>query len=158
VQRWSASEALGALPEVWCSGESSDAFCSLKPILNHGHRSQDAPNYKPGLYACLACAILNIILVGILSVNFRRLNGQADRGERELEDSDVSVTEVRCRSYMQETDVIAGGLSTGFPLHVLRCYGGTVGLVISYSCLALGSSEIVPDNDFRLTKQSAAPC
>jgi len=28
--------------------------------------------------------------VGILSLNFRRLNAQADRGERELETSDVS--------------------------------------------------------------------
>lgn len=62
-------------------------------MLTIVNRSQDAPNYRPGLYACLACAVMNIILVGILSLNFRRLNGQADRGEKELEDSDVSEPE-----------------------------------------------------------------
>jgi hypothetical protein len=31
--------------------------------------------------------------VGILTLNFRRLNAKADRGEKELEDSDVSEPE-----------------------------------------------------------------
>lgn len=78
-------------------GQWKRAFCSATLVGFGGiggiagslvFRSQDAPQYRPGLYACLACAILNLILVSILSVAFRRLNGQADRGERELEDSD----------------------------------------------------------------------
>ncbi|OIW26753.1 MFS general substrate transporter [Coniochaeta ligniaria NRRL 30616] len=78
-------------------GQWKRAFCSATLVGFGGiggiagslvFRSQDSPNYKPGLYACLACAILNIILVGILTLNFRRLNAQADRGEKELEDSD----------------------------------------------------------------------
>lgn len=80
-------------------GQWKRAFCSATLVGFGGiggiagslvFRSQDAPLYRPGLYACLACASLNIILVAILTLNFKRLNAQADRGERELEDSDVS--------------------------------------------------------------------
>ena len=80
-------------------GQWKRAFCSATLVGFGGvggiagslvFRSQDAPGYRPGLYACLACALLNIILVGVLSVSFRFLNGQANRGEKELESSDVS--------------------------------------------------------------------
>ncbi len=53
-------------------------------------RSEDAPGYRPGLYACMACAALPIIIVTALTLAFRRLNGQADRGEKELECEEVS--------------------------------------------------------------------
>jgi len=78
-------------------GQWKRAFCSATLVGFGGiggicgslvFRSQDTPRYLPGLYACLACSILNILLVGLLTLSFRRLNGQADRGERELEDSD----------------------------------------------------------------------
>ncbi|EOO02025.1 putative general substrate transporter protein [Phaeoacremonium minimum UCRPA7] len=78
-------------------GQWKRAFCSATLVGFGGvggiagslvFRSQDAPYYKPGLYACLACAILNIILVGVLSISFKVLNGQADRGEKELESAD----------------------------------------------------------------------
>lgn len=78
-------------------GQWKRAFCSATLVGFGGvggiagslvFRSQDAPFYKPGLYACLACAILNIVLVGVLSLSFKVLNGKADRGEKELESAD----------------------------------------------------------------------
>lgn len=54
-------------------------------------RTQDrATGYKPGFYACFAVAGLNIILVLILSVAFKKLNAKADRGEVVLEAHEVS--------------------------------------------------------------------
>lgn len=78
-------------------GQWKRAFCSASLVGFGGiggiagslvFRSADAPFYKPGLFACIGCALLSIIVVGILTLVFRRLNGQADRGERELEDAD----------------------------------------------------------------------
>jgi hypothetical protein len=71
-------------------------------------REQDAPGYRPGMYAAIAyvspfppffsnvglglstdticrCNILIIVLVIALSLWFKRCNKQADRGEREIE-------------------------------------------------------------------------
>jgi len=54
-------------------------------------RDQDAATgYKPGIYACLTAALLNIVIVGILTVLFIFENKKADKGEKELEVSDVS--------------------------------------------------------------------
>ena len=50
-------------------------------------RSEDAPTYRPGLYACMACSVFIVI---VLTFAFRRLNAQADRGEKELECEEVS--------------------------------------------------------------------
>ncbi len=75
-------------------GQWKRAFCSATFVSFGGiggiagslvFRSQDAPAYGPGLYACIATTLLTMILVGLMTLNFRRLNGQADRGERELE-------------------------------------------------------------------------
>lgn len=75
-------------------GQWKRAFCSATFVSFGGiggiagslvFRSEDAPAYKPGLYACIATTLLTMILVGLLSLDFRRLNGQADRGEKELE-------------------------------------------------------------------------
>ena len=48
-------------------------------------RTQDAPHYRPGIYACLATSALSCVLVGILSIISIRQNKRADRGEVELE-------------------------------------------------------------------------
>lgn len=80
-------------------GQWKRAFCSATFVSFGGiggiagslvFRSQDAPGYRPGLYACVATTLLNIILVGCLTLYFHRLNKQADRGERELECDAVS--------------------------------------------------------------------
>ncbi|KAF9889375.1 hypothetical protein FE257_007485 [Aspergillus nanangensis] len=50
-------------------------------------RSQDAPNYIPGIWAAIACQLLIIVVVGLLSVYFWISNRKADRGEKILEGS-----------------------------------------------------------------------
>ena len=83
-------------------GQWKRAFCSATLVGFGGiggivgslvFRDQDkTTGYKPGMYACIACALLNIILVAVLDVEFKRQNGKADLGERVLEGSDVSGT------------------------------------------------------------------
>merc|ERR1711881_237191 len=48
-------------------------------------RTQDAPRYLPGVWACMACWFMILILVAINTVMFKRLNKKADRGEIVLE-------------------------------------------------------------------------
>ncbi len=50
---------------------------------------EDAPEYRPGLYACMAYAVVSMVIVTALTLAFRRLNGQADRGDKGLECDDV---------------------------------------------------------------------
>ena len=53
-------------------------------------RTQDRPTYYPGIYACIACTVMNIIIVGLLTLKFRSQNKRADRGEVVLEEGDVN--------------------------------------------------------------------
>jgi predicted MFS family arabinose efflux permease len=81
-------------------GQWKRAFCSSTMVGFGGiggiagslvFREQDKPTgYKPGMYACIACAALNIILVLICDLEFKRQNAKADRGEKLLEAHDVS--------------------------------------------------------------------
>jgi hypothetical protein len=75
-------------------GQWKRAFCSATLVGMGGvggiagglvFRAQDAPHYRPGIYACLATSILTCVLVGILSMISIRQNKRADRGEVELE-------------------------------------------------------------------------
>ncbi|KAF2829826.1 MFS general substrate transporter [Ophiobolus disseminans] len=74
-------------------GQWRRAFCSasLTGIGGIGgiagaliFRTEDAPSYVPGFAACMACNVLVIILVGILTLYFRSENAKADRGEKVL--------------------------------------------------------------------------
>lgn len=49
-------------------------------------RTEDSPNYVPGFAACMACNVLVILIVAVMTMYFRRCNKQADRGERVLLD------------------------------------------------------------------------
>jgi MFS family permease len=78
-------------------GQWKRAFCSATLVGMGGvggiagslvFRDQDKPGYQPGLYACLACALLNIVLVIFTSLMLRRENAKADRGEKQLEADD----------------------------------------------------------------------
>ncbi|KAL8289622.1 hypothetical protein RB597_001313 [Gaeumannomyces tritici] len=80
-------------------GQWKRAFCSSTLVAMGGiggiagslvFRNADKPTYRPGLYACIACALLNIILVGVLSLLYKMENGKAEREGKELE-----VTQVR---------------------------------------------------------------
>ncbi|KAL2194878.1 general substrate transporter [Corynascus similis CBS 632.67] len=75
-------------------GQWKRAFCSATFVSFGGiggiagslvFRDQDKPGYKPGLYACIATTLLSLLIIGALSLEFRRLNKKADRGEMELE-------------------------------------------------------------------------
>ncbi|KAI1434389.1 major facilitator superfamily domain-containing protein [Xylaria sp. CBS 124048] len=52
-------------------------------------RDQDKPDYRPGLWACIAVALVNILIVGINSISYYIDNKKADRGEKELEPTDA---------------------------------------------------------------------
>ncbi|KAK5661727.1 hypothetical protein OQA88_9827 [Cercophora sp. LCS_1] len=75
-------------------GQWKRAFCSATFVSFGGiggiagslvFRDQDKPGYKPGLYACIATSLFNLIIVTVLSISFYIENKKADRGEKELE-------------------------------------------------------------------------
>ena len=48
-------------------------------------RTQDAPRYLPGVWACMACAVLVLAIFVLLSIQFQLQNIKADRHGRVLE-------------------------------------------------------------------------
>ncbi|RFU80817.1 phthalate transporter [Trichoderma arundinaceum] len=83
-------------------GQWKRAFCSATLVGFGGiggiagslvFRQEDAvTGYKPGMYACIACALLNIVLVVVCDLNFWRQNKKADSQGIALEahDEDAS--------------------------------------------------------------------
>ncbi|KAG6158798.1 hypothetical protein E4U48_002805 [Claviceps purpurea] len=79
-------------------GQWKRAFCSATLVGFGGiggiygslvFREQDMlTGYKPGMWACIACALLVVVLVGVCDLEFARKNKKADRGEITLEDDD----------------------------------------------------------------------
>ncbi|CAH0025579.1 unnamed protein product [Clonostachys rhizophaga] len=53
-------------------------------------RIQDGPQFRPGLWACIACSLASICLVLLLSLHFFIKNRQADRDNIILEDDEDS--------------------------------------------------------------------
>jgi sugar phosphate permease len=51
-------------------------------------REKDAPHYYNGLWACIACALLSIILVALLTIKFKANNKKADEGNLVIEGSE----------------------------------------------------------------------
>merc|ERR1711977_704628 len=51
-------------------------------------RSEDRPHYVPGISVAIGSQVLILILVGFLTLDFKRQNGKADRGEKVLEEGD----------------------------------------------------------------------
>ncbi|KAK6086450.1 phthalate transporter [Seiridium cupressi] len=86
-------------------GQWKRAFCSATFVGFGGiggiagslvFRAQDeATGYKPGLYAAIACAVLNIILVLLVDTKFYFDNRAADRGVKELEHEEDSRLEFK---------------------------------------------------------------
>merc|ERR1711939_454730 len=48
-------------------------------------RSQDAPHYRPGIYAAIACDGLIVVIVVILSIYFRTCNRKVAKGQMVIE-------------------------------------------------------------------------
>jgi len=75
-------------------GQWKRAFCSATLVGFGGiggiagslvFRLQDAPDYHPGVWACIACCLLTTCIVGLLTLNSLRMNRKADREGIELE-------------------------------------------------------------------------
>lgn len=60
-------------------------------------RSQDAPAYRPGIWACIACALMNIVVVCLLSLSFWRANKKQARGELVIEPTGEETDETNFR-------------------------------------------------------------
>jgi hypothetical protein len=78
-------------------GHWKRAFCSATLVGFGGvggiigslvFREQDAPHYKPGLYACVASQLSIILVVIVLSFKFISDNKKSERGELEIEGSE----------------------------------------------------------------------
>jgi len=79
-------------------GHWKRAFCSATLVGFGGiggiagslvFRKKDEPHWYPGMMACLTCACLNILIIGVLTAHFKRANAKADRGEIVIEGSEV---------------------------------------------------------------------
>ncbi|KAF4589162.1 Major facilitator superfamily domain, general substrate transporter [Ophiocordyceps camponoti-floridani] len=76
-------------------GQWKRALCSATVVAFGGlggiagslvFRDQDRTRgYKPGLYFCIACSLLNLLLVGLCTWDSRRQNRAADKGLKVLE-------------------------------------------------------------------------
>lgn len=75
-------------------GQWKRAFCSASLVGLGGvggiagslvFRTQDSPLYRPGIYAAIACNLLIIIIVAILSVYFTICNRKQARGQKIIE-------------------------------------------------------------------------
>lgn len=75
-------------------GQWKRAFCSASLVSLGGvggiagslvFRTRDAPLYRPGIFAAIACNILIIIIVSILSVYFTICNRKQARGQKIIE-------------------------------------------------------------------------
>lgn len=51
-------------------------------------RSQDAPEYVPGLSVAMGAQVVIVLLVVALTLDFKRQNGKAERGLKVLEEGD----------------------------------------------------------------------
>jgi MFS family permease len=81
-------------------GHWKRAFCSATLVGFGGiggiagslvFRKKDEPHWYPGMMACLTCAGLNVLIVVVLTLHFKRANAKADRGEIVIEGSEVSL-------------------------------------------------------------------
>jgi hypothetical protein len=75
-------------------GQWKRAFCSASLVGFGGiggiagslvFRTKDAPTYRPGIYAAIACNILIIIIVSCLSTYFTICNRKQARGQKVIE-------------------------------------------------------------------------
>ena len=75
-------------------GQWKRAFCSATLVGFGGiggisgslvFRSQDAPNYRPGMYAAITVQLLIIVICSVNTLYFTRCNRKADKGEMILE-------------------------------------------------------------------------
>ena len=75
-------------------GQWKRAFCSATLVGFGGlggisgslvFRTEDAPLYRPGLYATIVCNSLSVVIVILLSIHFKKSNKLADQGRKIIE-------------------------------------------------------------------------
>merc|ERR1711964_148691 len=91
-------------PSVWptkptTSAVNGSAFCSAT-LVGFGSlggivgstvfRSEDRPGYVPGISVAIGSQVVICLAVAALTLDFKRQNGKADRGEKVLEEGDAS--------------------------------------------------------------------
>lgn len=74
--------------EAWFSGEAGINFLQVFQA-NVVARTQDKPEYLPGLWACMAASLIIIVTVCLLDVYFFYANAKASRGELAIEGAQV---------------------------------------------------------------------
>ncbi|EKD16149.1 putative phthalate transporter [Drepanopeziza brunnea f. sp. 'multigermtubi' MB_m1] len=87
---YQANNIRGQWKRAFCSA-TLVGFGSLGGIVGSTvFRAQDRPGYRPGIVTTIASQGVIILLVAILSLDIRRQNAKADRGEKVLEEGDAS--------------------------------------------------------------------
>ncbi|KAG6023383.1 hypothetical protein E4U41_002030 [Claviceps citrina] len=89
IMAFQATNVRSQWKQAFCSA-TLVGFASIGGICGSlVFREQDKlTGYKPGFWACIACALLNIVLVGLCDLDFIRKKEKADRGEMLLEDEE----------------------------------------------------------------------
>lgn len=87
---YQANNIRGQWKRAFCSA-TLVGFGSLGGIVGSTvFRSQDAPNYVPGISVAMGAQVLICMLVVVLTLEFKRQNGKADRREKVLEEGDAT--------------------------------------------------------------------
>jgi len=83
---YQANNIRGQWKRAFCSA-TLVGFGSLGGIVGSTvFRKQDRPGYVPGISVAIGSQVLICLLVGVLTLAFRRQNAKADRGEVRLEE------------------------------------------------------------------------
>ncbi|KAJ5793190.1 phthalate transporter [Penicillium pulvis] len=85
VLAWQANNIRGQWKRAFCSA-SIITFGGIGGIIGAVvYRSQDAPNFFPGVMASIVCNIIILLVAGILTVHFHLSNRKARRGTLAIE-------------------------------------------------------------------------
>lgn len=85
---YQANNIRGQWKRAFCSA-TLVGFGALGGIIGSTvFRSEDAPGYVPGISVAMGSQVLILVIVGLLTLDIKRQNGKADRGEKILEEGD----------------------------------------------------------------------
>lgn len=85
VLTWQANNIRGQWKRALCSATLVGAGGIGGIIGGTVFRTQDAPNYTPGISACMGAAALTILVTFMLNIKFARANKRADAGGKIIE-------------------------------------------------------------------------
>jgi len=87
---YQANNIRGQWKRAFCSA-TLVGFGSLGGIVGSTvFRSEDRPGYVPGISVAIGSQVVVCLAVAALTLDFKRQNGKADRGEKVLEEGDAS--------------------------------------------------------------------